>query len=150
MLTESWSGTWSITYTLPVQGLTLDYTGNIYGPMQLPVGSELGPRKKTSPVWSIQNIQLTKWISPQLEFFGGVKNLLNWTPAKNNPFLIARTHDPFDKKLDYDGDGITDTDANGKILVTTENPYGLSFDPSYIYAPNQGIRWFAGFRLKIK
>ncbi len=150
MLTESWSGTWSVSYSLPVQGFTIDYTGNIYGPMQLPVGSALDPRRKTSPIWSIQNVQLTKWISSQLEFFGGVKNLLNWTPAKNNPFLIARTHDPFDKKLDYDGDGTTDTDANGNILVTTENPYGLSFDPSYIYAPNQGIRLFAGLRLKIK
>ena len=27
-----------------------------------------------------------------------MKNLLNWTPARNNPFLIARTQDPFDKK----------------------------------------------------
>ena len=149
LLSESWSGTWNLTYTLPLQGLTIDYTGNIYGPMKLPLVSELDPRSPTSPVWSIQNIQLTKWISKQLEFFGGVKNLLNWTPAKNNPFLIARTNDPFDKKLDYDKDGKVDVDAEGKVLVTAENPYGLSFDPSYIYAPNQGIRVFAGMRFRI-
>ncbi|HEY0354804.1 MAG TPA: TonB-dependent receptor, partial [Flavisolibacter sp.] len=142
MLTESWSGTWSITYTLPQNGFTFDYTGNIYGPMRLPLISELDPRSKNSPVWSIQNFQVTKWLSVNIEIFGGLKNLLNWTPAKKNPFLIARTHDPFDKKLEYD--------SNGKILATAENPYALSFDPSYIYAPNQGRRLFLGMRIKIK
>ena len=150
LLTESWSGTWSITYTVPVAGLNFDYTGNLYGPMKLPLLSDLDPRQPNSPVWSIQNIQVTKWVSSRVEAFGGIKNLLNWTPAKNNPFIIARTNDPFDKQLDYDGDGKVDVDANGKVLVTPQNPYGLSFDPSYIYAPNQGLRVFAGFRVKIK
>jgi outer membrane receptor for ferrienterochelin and colicins len=81
-------------------------------------------------------------MSQQFELFAGVKNLLNWTPAKNNPFLIPRSHDPFDKKLQYD--------ADGKIMATPENPYALSFDPSYIYAPNQGIRFFAGARFKVR
>ena len=54
------------------------------------------------------------------------------------------------KKLDYDGDGDVDVDANGKVLVTAENPYGLTFDPSYIYAPNQGLRVFAGIRWKVR
>ena len=142
LLTESWSGTWSVTYTLPQNGLTFDYTGNIYGPMLLPLISPLDPRKKQSPVWSIQNIQATKWISQKIELFAGIKNLLNWTPAKNNPFIIARTHDPFDKKVEYD--------ANGKIMSTAENPYALSFDPTYIYAPNQGLRVFFGVRFKVR
>jgi len=150
LLTESWGGTWSITYSIPVWGLTMDYTGNVYGPMLLPLLSSLDPRSAKSPVWSIQNIQLTKWMSNQVEIFGGVKNLLNWTPTKNNPFIIARSNDPFDRKIDYNGDGMPDTDANGAILVTSENPYGLSFDPSYIYAPNQGLRVFAGIRVKVK
>ena len=150
LLTESWSGTWSISYSLPQQGLSFDYTGNIYGPMDLPLASDHDPRKKSSPVWSIQNIQATKWVSKDLELYIGVKNLLNWTPAKNNPFLIARTNDPFDKELDYNGDGTVDTDSNGKVLVTPQNPYGLTFDPSYIYAPNQGIRFFLGLRFKIR
>ncbi|HEX5651467.1 MAG TPA: hypothetical protein VFX58_00245, partial [Chitinophagaceae bacterium] len=75
-------------------------------------------------------------------FFGGVKNLLNWTPARNTPFIIARSHDPFDKKVEYD--------ASGKIVATAENPYALTFDPSYVYAPNQGIRFFAGARFTVK
>ena len=110
--------------------------------MLLPLISPLDPRKKQSPVWSIQNIQATKWISQKIELFAGIKNLLNWTPAKNNPFIIARTHDPFDKKVEYD--------ANGKIMSTAENPYALSFDPTYIYAPNQGLRVFFGVRFKVR
>jgi outer membrane receptor for ferrienterochelin and colicins len=142
MLTEKWSGTWTISYTLPLAGLTVDYTGNVYGPMRLPLVSALDPRSPNSPVWSIQNVQVTKWISQRFECFAGVKNLLNWTPAKNNPFLIPRTHDPFDKKLEYG--------PSGNVLATPENPYALRFDPSYIYAPNQGIRFFAGLRLQIR
>jgi outer membrane receptor for ferrienterochelin and colicins len=142
VLTEKWSGTWSVSYSLPVLGINLDYTGNIFGPMRLPLNSALDPRKPYSPVWSIQNIQVTKRFSSSFECFGGIKNLLNWTPARNNPFLIARAHDPFDKKLEYDN--------NGKILSTQENPYALSFDPSYTYAPNQGLRFFLGMRINVK
>lgn len=141
-LTERWSGTWSISYSIPAKGITLDYTGNIYGPMRLPLLSVTDPRPAQSPVWSIQNIQFTKLLNRKLELFGGVKNLLNWTPAKYIPFLIARTHDPFDKKVEYD--------VNGKIKATPENPYALTFDPSYVYAPNQGIRFFAGMRFSVK
>jgi outer membrane receptor for ferrienterochelin and colicins len=142
VLTEKWSGTWAITYVLPSAGITIDYTGNVYGPMRLPLLSATDPRPGYSPVWSIQNIQFTKLWNKQLEFFGGIKNILNWTPAKNTPFIIARSHDPFDKKVQYD--------ASGKIIATAENPYALSFDPSYVYAPNQGIRFFAGVRFTVK
>ncbi len=150
VLTEKWSGTWAVTYILPSIGLTIDYTGNIYGPMRLPLIADKDPRPAFSPVWSIQNIQFTKRLNSSIEFFSGIKNLLNWTPAKKSPFLIARSHDPFDKKIDYDGDGKVDTDANGKVLETPENPYGLTFDPAYVYAPNQGIRLFMGLRLTVR
>ena len=142
LLTERWSGTWAITYLFPASGISIDYTGNVYGPMQLPLLSATDPRNAVSPVWSIQNIQVTKKISPSIEIYGGIKNLLNWTPAKNNPFIIARSNDPFDKQVQFD--------ANGKAIATADNPYGLTFDPAYIYAPNQGIRFFAGFRVSIK
>ena len=142
ILTEKWSGTWAITYTFPSIGFTVDYTGNIYGPMRLPLLSATDPRPDHSPVWSIQNIQFSKLLSKKIELFGGIKNLLNWTPAKSTPFIIARSHDPFDKKVQYD--------AGGKVLATPENPYALSFDPSYVYAPNQGIRFFGGVRFTIK
>lgn len=142
VLTEKWSGTWAISYVFPGAGITIDYTGNIYGPMRLPLISALDPRPSRSPVWSVQNIQCSKFLSARTEIFAGVKNLLNWTPARNTPFLIARSHDPFDKKVEYE--------TNGQVKATAENPYALSFDPAYMYAPNQGIRVFAGIRCTIK
>lgn len=142
MLTEKWSGTWSASYTFPAGGITLDYTGSLYGPMRLPLLSALDPRPSRSPVWSLQNIQFTKRFSTKLEMYTGIKNLLNWTPARSAPFLIARSDDPFDKKVQYDTDG--------KILATSDNPYALSFDPSYVYAPSQGRRFFIGLRVTVK
>ena len=138
MFAEKFTGVWNIGYTVRKLGLTLDYTGNLYGPMRLPLISETDPRMEYSPWWSIQNIQITKSINSSFEIYGGVKNLLNWTPNKGNPFIIARTNDPFDKNVQRD--------VNGQAMVTPDNPYGLTFDPDYVYGPNQGIRGFLGLR----
>lgn len=132
LFTERFTGTWTVGYEFRTIGLNIDYTGNLYSPMRLPLLSKKDPRPEYSPWWSIQNIQITKNIGKGFEIYGGVKNLLNWTPAKNIPFLIARTEDPFDKNL-----GVN-------------NPYDLTFDPTYVYAPNQGIRGFLGVRLNLK
>ena len=142
ILTEKYSANWAISYEILEWKLSFDYTGNLYGPMRLPLLSDLDPRRATSPVWSIQNIQATyKWDN-KFEIYGGIKNLLNWTPNKKNAFLIARPNDPFDENVQYDG--------NGNVVATSENPYALTFDPAYVYAPNQGIRAFLGIRLYIK
>lgn len=148
-LTESWSGTWVISYNFPAAGIAIDYTGNVYGPMQLPLLSQLDPRKSQSPVWSIQNIQLTKTVKAGLEIYGGAKNLLNWTPAKGNPFLIARANDPFDKQVLFNADGTVQPN-NDPNAGAAYNPYALSFDPTYMYASNQGIRFFAGLRYSVR
>ncbi|OYX94522.1 MAG: TonB-dependent receptor, partial [Sphingobacteriia bacterium 35-40-5] len=141
-LNEKWTGTWGISYKLENLNLGLDYTGNIYGPMLLPRLSNSDPRSGISPVWSLQNIQFTYTGLKKIELYGGVKNLLNWTPGKNEPFLIARSNDPFDKEVQ--------TDAAGNVVPSAANPYALTFDPGYVYAPNQGIRGFLGVRLIIK
>ena len=96
-----------------------------------PFLSDLDPRREFSPIWSIQNIKVSYKKNNEWTLFAGIKNLLDWTPAKNNPFLIARSEDPFDKNIDFN------------------NPYNLSFDPSYIYAPNQGIRFFVGLNYAV-
>ena len=67
VLTEKWSGTWTLSYSLPLWGVNIDYTGNVYGPMRLPLISALDPRPAKSGVWSIQNIQLTKIFNSQWE-----------------------------------------------------------------------------------
>jgi outer membrane receptor for ferrienterochelin and colicins len=142
LLTEKYAATWSVSYKIRSAGIALDYTGNLYGPMKLPVLGPLDPRRDESPAWSLQNIQLTYEKIKSLEIYGGLKNLFNWTPNRNNPFIIARTHDPFDRQVEYD--------ADGQIKATPLNPYALSFDPTYLYAPNQGIRFFLGVRLNVK
>ena len=142
LLTEKWTGTWTVSYFIPKIKVSVDYTGNIYGKMKLPLLSELDPRDLYSPVWSIQNLQFSKKLSNSFEIYGGIKNLLNWTPANNAPFLISRSEDPFDKKVIYN--------TEGKVVPTADNPYALTFDPNYVYAPNQGRRIFAGARYVFK
>lgn len=137
ILTEGWSGVWQIGYTFPKLRLTVDYTGSINGAMRLPLLGALDPRKAYSPVWTLQNIQVS-WKKARWEWYGGVKNLFDFTPGRGNPFLIARTEDPFDKQVQFD--------AQGQVLATPENPYALTFDPNYVYAPNQGRRVFFGCR----
>lgn len=138
ILTESVQGVWSIGYTFE-NGISVDYTGNLYGPMRLPVLGELDDRPDESPWFSIQNIQLTKKFGNRWEIYGGVKNLLNFTPAANS---IARAFDPFDRNVTFGNDG--------QVLPTPNNPNALTFDPTYVYASNQGIRGFLGLRFTVK
>lgn len=142
ILTEKITGTWSVSYRIKPWNLGIDYTGNFYGPMRLPLLGALDPRRANSPLWSIQNIQFVFSGMRSVELYGGVKNLLNWTPSKGNPFIIARANDPFDKQVAYN--------SSGQVQATPENPYALSFDPTYVYAPNQGIRLFFGVRISLK
>ena len=127
LLTESFSGVWSITYKFN-PSFSLDYTGNLYGPMRLPLLGDNDTRDEFSPWYSIQNIQFTKKIKTDWELYGGIKNLLNFTPAANS---INSADNPFD------------------IGIDTELNPEKAFDPSYVYASNQGIRMFLGLRYTI-
>lgn len=135
LLTERFSGVWSIGYNFDKIKLSIDYTGNVYGPMLLPLLGNLDDRPAQSPIWSLQNIQLTKKLKKGIEIYGGIKNILNYTPPANS---IARSFDPFDKEVQFD--------ANGQAIPTPNNPKALTFDPTYVFAPNQGIRGFLGIR----
>lgn len=139
LLTESFSGVWNIEYTILPLKLKLNYTGNLYGPMRLPLLGPLDDRVEYSPWWSIQNIQLSRSIGKHWEVYGGVKNLLNYTPPANS---IARAFDPFDKEVTFN--------EKGEVVPTPNNPNSLSFDPTYVFAPNQGIRTFIGIKYAIK
>ncbi len=139
LLTEQFTGVWNIGYTFAKIDFSIDYTGNLYGPMRLPLLSELDNRAAYSPWFSIQNIQVTKRFKKGWEIYGGVKNLLNYTPPANS---IARAHDPFDKEVQFD--------QNGNVTPTASNPNALTFDPSYVFASNQGIRGFLGVRYTLR
>jgi outer membrane receptor for ferrienterochelin and colicins len=139
LLTESFQGVWSLGYTFNTAKLTIDYTGNLYGPMRLPLLGLLDDREAFSPWWSIQNIQITKKLPKGFEVYGGLKNLLNFKPPSNS---IARAFDPFDKEVTFD--------SSGKVIATANNPNALTFDPTYVYASNQGIKMFLGLRYLIE
>lgn len=139
LLTERFSGVWSAGYTFSNIGLTIDYTGNVYGPMRLPLLGELDNRPAYSDWYSIQNIQVTKNFNDRWEIYGGIKNLLNFTPPANS---IARAFDPFDEDVVFD--------ASDQVVPTASNPNALTFDPTYVYAPNQGIRGFFGIRYTLR
>jgi outer membrane receptor for ferrienterochelin and colicins len=82
-------------------------------------------RPAISPLYTLMNFQVTKKFSDRLEVYTAVKNLLNFLPK--DPIL--RPFDPFDKYLHID------------------NPNGYTFDPSYNYAPVQGIKALLGVRM---
>jgi outer membrane receptor for ferrienterochelin and colicins len=139
LLTESYSGVWNIEYLIKSINLRLNYTGNVYGPMRLPRLGPLDDRAEFSPWWSLQNIQLTKTLNEKWKIYGGLKNILNYTPPSNS---IARSFDPFDQNVQ--------TNANGEVISTPQNQNALSFDPSYVFAPNQGIRGFLGIKYTLR
>tara|TARA_B110000046_G_scaffold78688_1_gene86782 strand:- start:4868 stop:7153 length:2286 start_codon:yes stop_codon:yes gene_type:complete len=139
LLTERFTAVWNIEYTVLPWNLKLNYTGNVYSPMRLPLLGELDDRSEYSPWFSIQNIQLTKSINKQWELYGGIKNILNFTPAANS---IARSFDPFDENVQFNN--------QGDVVPTANNPNALTFDPTYVYASNQGIRGFLGIKYILK
>ena len=121
------SSTFSTSYTISKIGLSIDLTGLLKSPMHLPVLTN-DFRPEQSPWFCLMNLQLTKMFKKEIELYCGVKNILNFIPK--NP--IMRPFDPFDKNIAYD------------------NPNNYTFDPSYNYAPIQGLRAFLGLRWSLQ
>jgi len=123
-----WSGTYSLTYKFP-SNLTIDFTGQFYGSMRLPVLPN-DYRPEYSPFYNLANIQVSKSFKSGFEVYCGIKNLFNFTPK--DPLM--RPFDPFDKNVD---DSIS-------------NPNRYTFDTTYGYAPMQKIRGFLGVKYILK
>lgn len=123
-----WSGNIIATYTFPKQNVNIDLTANWYGPQRLPILPN-DYRAEYSPWFMLLNLQVSKTLNDKFAFYAGVKNVLNFLPK--DP--IMRPNDPFDK---------TAGDINS-------NPNGYTFDPSYNYAPMQGIRAYIGLRITL-
>lgn len=136
-LTERIRGVWRIEKNWITSNFKLDISGNSTGPLRLPTLGPLDPRPTFSKTFHILNLQLTKSWDNNFESFGGVKNLFNFTPPPNS---IARSYDPFDTQVAFD--------SQGNAISTSNNPYALTFDPSYVFASNQGVRLFFGLRFK--
>lgn len=123
-----WSGNYLVSYTFKKINLSIDYTGNWYGPQRLPILPN-DYRPEYSPWFTIMNIQFKKSFK-KFEGYAGIKNILNFVPE--NP--IMRANDPFDKNI------------NDPI----NNPNNYTFDPSYNYASLQGINFYLGLRISIR
>lgn len=123
-----WSGNIIVTYTVKRPQLVFDVTGNWYGPQRLPVLPN-DYRPQYSPWYCLLNLQISKSVKERLNLYVGVKNLFNFLPK--DP--IMRPQDPFDKQ----------------VMDPVSNPNGYTFDPSYNYAPMQGIRAYLGFRISV-
>jgi len=123
-----WSGTYALTYRF-ASDLTVDFTGQFYGPMRLPVLPD-DYRPEYSPWYSLANIQVSKSFRSGFEVYCGIKNLFNFTPE--DPLM--RPFDPFDRTVN---DPVT-------------NPDGYTFDTTYGYAPMQKIRGFLGVKYTLK
>lgn len=137
-LTEKFQGVWKVEKKWKSSNVTFDLTGSVIGTLRLPTLGALDPRPSYSPAFHIINIQLTKSWNNIFETYCGIKNLLDFTPSAES---IARSFDPFDNGVSFD--------VEGNALSTQNNPFALTFDPSYVYASNQGIRFFFGLRLKL-
>jgi len=119
-----WSGTFTASYQLSPKWST-DLTGQWYGPMRLPILPN-DFRPEYSPTYALLNLQVKHQLNSHFEFYGGVKNLLDFMPS--DPLM--RPFDPFNKQAQD----------------SAANPNGYTFDTSYMYAPLQGARGFLGLR----
>lgn len=132
ILAERYSSVYQLS--APINASTeITLSGQINGPMRLPLLSELDPRSPYSPVIHLMHLKVEKRLTNQLRAHMGVRNLLNFLPDANS---IARSFDPFDKQVEFD--------PQGQALPSANNPYALTFDPSYVYASNQGRNFFVG------
>jgi outer membrane receptor for ferrienterochelin and colicins len=132
--TPNFSGTFTISYSFEKAKMSIDWTGNVFSPMDLPV-LENDFRPSQSPWFSLQNIQWTKKFRNGLDIYLGIKNLFNFIPQ--NP--IMHPDDPFDRP----GGKYWLADSTPNLQT---NPNGYTFDPTYNFAPIQGIRGFLGVR----
>jgi len=138
-LSEPYNFNYSFSYHLLKLNIDLDYDMQLIGPMRLPLAGPNDPRPQNSGPFAIHNLSIVYKRSNNFKLFLSAKNLFNWTPSKQLPFLISRANDPFDKQVVRD--------EIGNPLATNENPYGLTFDPSYVYYSNQGFRIQLGLKI---
>ncbi|MCF8324166.1 MAG: carboxypeptidase-like regulatory domain-containing protein [Leadbetterella sp.] len=140
--TERLSANYVVSYEIIQPKILIDYSANLLGPMRLPLQNEFDPRPSKSPISNIQNLQVTKEFNANFKIYGGIKNIFNFVPYKNLPFIISRSQDPFDKKVIFE--------ESGAVQRNAENPYGLTFDPTYVYASLQSRRIFLGIKYNIQ
>lgn len=122
---------WSGTLTLGHQWRkwSTDLSGQWSGAMRAVVLPD-DFRPERTPGFALLNLQLRHTLNERWEFYGGVRNLLDFVPTD----ALMRPYDPFDATAD---DPIA-------------NPNGYTFDPGYTFAPLLGRRAFVGVRWTLR
>lgn len=90
------SGVFSVSYALDKHDATIDWTGKITGPMNLPTYPEPFSRAEISPWFALQHVQLNKKFNSQFSAYGGVKNIFDYT--QDTP--LVDWEDPFSGDFD--------------------------------------------------
>lgn len=94
--TPHFTANYTISYSLKKE-FTVDFTGNFYSPMRLPVVREYGDTRPEYSSWfGIHNIQLSKRLQNGIQFYGGIKNFTNFLPE--NPIFSPQA--PFSQSFD--------------------------------------------------
>ncbi|MFN1834730.1 TonB-dependent receptor [Balneola sp. MJW-20] len=91
-----YTAVFNLSYTIRSASLTLDYTGRLNGPMKLP---EYQGFSDISPVYTEQNIKISRSFANGLNLYASVNNLFNYTQP--NPILSADQPFSEDFATDY-------------------------------------------------
>ena len=120
-------GNFYLSYTFAAPQLSIDWTGNLVTPMKLSTVPD-DERPEKSPVYTIQNVQITKKFKNGIDIYFGIKNLFNF--IQKEPIL--RPNDPFNQN------------------VAVNNPNNYRFDTTYGFTTTQGIKGFFGLRYTLQ
>jgi outer membrane receptor for ferrienterochelin and colicins len=130
-------GVFSVSYIIKPLKLLIDYSGQVFSPMYLPVLPN-DYRPLQSPWFTLQNLQVSrKFAKGRIELYAGCKNLFNFMPKDR----LMRPFEPFDKQVQFD--------SSGNAVASANNPQGYTFDTTYGYASMQGRRYYAGIRYEL-
>lgn len=119
---------YAVSYTHPKSQIMVDFTGNVYGSMDLPLITD-DIRSAQSPIFNISNLQISRRFNNGLQIYGGVKNLFNFFPEQKIIYHAKELRSEQIKPSAY------------SIL-----PQGYYFNTDASFAPIQGIRGFLGVR----
>ena len=122
----------SINFKFPVyKNWSINTSSNYTGKMQLPIVYDMNnqgelsktPRPTVSKPFSIHDINLTGELNNTHEIYFGLFNVFNFKQKESS--LVAYNDPNYEKGF---------------------SPF---FDTSYVYAPNQGIKFYVGFKFNL-
>lgn len=96
VFSPNWSGTFSLGYEWKDLGLTIMYTGNVIGPQFLPSYPAPFEQPEQSPWYTLQHIKVGKMMGKNMELYGGIKNMWNYT----QPSPLIDPSNPFGENFD--------------------------------------------------